>query len=455
MTAASVSVVRSHSLPRTKDSVGLGDVLAFLVPSVLAVNFQITGRIFLSEIILISALPFLLASTRVAHMTPWTKAVVAAGLLWLWAQVVTDLYRSTVFADLARGWLNIGFSIADFVAILILLAGQKRRILLFTAGLAAGYASAYRFNPSPYSDVDPWKFGVAIPVTLLIVLLSCYAADRRFRLLSAGLLFVAGFVNFLFGFRSLGGVCLLAGIYLVAQGVRRRQLSSTAGISRAKLITISALGVVLGLLLIAAYGHAARDGFLGAPAGTKYRQESTGRFGVLLGGRPEILASSKAIADSPLIGHGSWAKDPKYTNELLSLLYRNGYRPSGGLLYTIQQSKYLIPSHSYFFGAWVEAGVFGAVFWLAVLALVVSSLGVAFTRRPPLSPLIAFLGSLLLWNLLFSPYGGDQRILAMFSVAVLITSCYAPDEKPLKGVRLAADRTIRRSGSLVRSQGVT
>src|SRR5207249_4985632 len=112
----------------------------------------------------------------------------------------------------------------------------------------------------------------------------------------------------------------------------------------------------------------------GAPAAQKYREESAGRFGVLLGGRPELFASSIAIADSPLIGHGSWPKDPKYTNDLLSVLSRNGYQPGGGLLYSIQHSDYLIPTHSFLFGAWVEAGLLGAVFWLVVLALAISTL---------------------------------------------------------------------------------
>jgi hypothetical protein len=250
-------------------------------------------------------------------------------------------------------------------------------------------------------------------------------ARGRFKFLATLLLFVAGLVNFLFGFRSLGGVCLLAGFYLAAQGLRRARQSGAGRISPARLLAGSCVGAALAVLVVVAYGHAARDGLLGAPAAQKYSQESSGKFGVLVGGRPETFASLSAIVDSPIVGHGSWAKDPKYTNELLSLLSRNGYQADAGLVYGIQHSGYLIPSHSYFFGAWVEAGVFGAVFWLLVLAFVVNSLLALYTRRTPLSPLIAFLGCLLLWNVFFSPYGADQRILTMFSVAVLLISRYA------------------------------
>jgi len=427
MTAVSVSFVRDRTLSRGEDSISFADVLAFLVPALLGVNFQIGGRLFVSELVLFAALPFLLAGSPAVRTSPWVRAVVAAGFLWLWAQIVTDLYHSTPFSDLARGWLNVAFTLADFVGILILISGRRRRIILFTAGLAVGYALQYRFNPSPYADVDPWKFGVAIPVTLLIVLLSCQTASLRIRVVPCLLLLFAGILNFAFGFRSLGGICVLAGVYLAAQGFASRP-SSSLKILPTRVIAFCLIGGVFALLLVAAYGRVARDGFLGTPAAQKYSQQSSGKFGVLLGGRPELFVSSRAIADSPLIGHGSWAKDPKYTNDLLSVLYQNGYRPSGDLLYAIHHSKFLIPSHSYLFQSWVDAGLLGAVFWMIVLALALSTLILVFRSRPSLSPLIAFLAILLVWNIFFSPYGADQRIFAMFTVAVLLTCRRLPVE---------------------------
>jgi hypothetical protein len=400
------------------------DVFAFLVPALLAVTFRVTGRLFLSELVLVATIPAGLALHRFDRATRWPTAIVVAGLLWLWAQVVTDLYRSTPARDLARGWLSVVFTIVDFVAILIIISGERRRILLFTAGLAVGYALTYRLAPSPYAEADPWKFGVATPITLLIVLLSCHrAASRHF--IPAALLLGAGMLNFAFGFRSLGGVCLLASAYLAAQAFSRR--SGPLRVTLLRVVGLCLIGIVSAALLITAYGHAARDGFLGAPAAQKYSQESSGKFGVLLGGRPELFVSSRAIADSPLIGHGSWAKDPKYTNELLSVLYRNGYQPSGGLLYGIRHSGFLIPSHSFLFQSWVEAGLLGAVFWFLVLALTVTTLIGSFKERPLLSPLLAFLSVLLIWNIFFSPYGADQRIVAMFTVAVLLTCKRLPE----------------------------
>ena len=44
----------------------------------------------------------------------------------------------------------------------------------------------------------------------------------------------------------------------------------------------------------------------------KYQMEASGKYGVLLGGRTELLASLPAVYDSPILGHGSWAKDRIY-----------------------------------------------------------------------------------------------------------------------------------------------
>jgi hypothetical protein len=401
------------------------------------VNLQIGGRLYLAELLLIATLPFLVSARPFVRTDRWAASIVILGLVWLWAQIVTDLYRSTVLGDLTRGWLNIAFTLTDFAAIALLIGGRGRRVVLFAAGLAAGYALAYQFNPSPYADVDPWKFGVAIPLTLLIVLISCHRILYGARLLSSLVLILAGIMNFAFGFRSLGGVCVLAAAYVAAQAFPTR--IGSLRISPTRLAALCAIGAACGLLLVVAYGRAAKDGFLGAPAAQKYRQESTGKFGILLGGRPELFASSKAIADSPLIGHGSWAKDPKYTNELLATLSKNGYEPSAGYLYDVEHSGYLIPAHSYLFQSWVEAGLLGAVFWLVVLALTVGTLIATFRERPGLSPLLAFLSVLLVWNIFFSPYGADQRIFAMFTVAVLLAGRRLPMELR-RDVPTTADR---------------
>ncbi len=57
----------------------------------------------------------------------------------------------------------------------------------------------------------------------------------------------------------------------------------------------------------------------------KFQTQANGKFGVLVGGRPETLVAIQAIRDSPIIGHGSFAIDPKYLELKQELQYEYGY----------------------------------------------------------------------------------------------------------------------------------
>ena len=154
------------------------------------------------------------------------------------------------------------------------------------------------------------------------------------------------------------------------------------------------LGTVFGLTVawgvLVAYDAAASSGLLGADAQARYYAQ-TGSLGVLIGGRSEILVSTQAVIDSPVLGHGSWAKDFKYVDLLAEL--------RGSLGYDVQvdpQDVGLIPTHSYILGAWVEGGFLGALFWLAIAVVAIRLLLVLLGAREALAPLLVFSTVLLL-----------------------------------------------------------
>src|SRR5437660_8719552 len=103
----------------------------------------------------------------------------------------------------------------------------------------------------------------------------------------------------------------------------------------------------------------------------------------------------RAIRDSPIIGHGSWAKNPKYVAALQDELHKAGYQGS-----TVPISPDLIPTHSHLFGAWVEAGILGAVFWFWALGLVASVLPRLHRLGDARVALVAFLAISFLWDVL-------------------------------------------------------
>src|SRR4029077_2045909 len=140
--------------------------------------------------------------------------------------------------------------------------------------------------------------------------------------------------------------------------------------------------------------------------------QGAGEGGMLLGGRREILASEQAIVDSPILGHGSWARDPKYAAILEERSDELGYKrfQGGG------RKDDLIPTHSYLFGSWVDAGIAGGIFWVFILVFTIRGmLGASGTE--PLLPILAFSALMLAWDILFSPLGTPTRFVAPFFMA--------------------------------------
>ena len=115
--------------------------------------------------------------------------------------------------------------------------------------------------------------------------------------------------------------------------------------------------------------------------------------------------STRAIADSPIIGHGSWAKDVYYVAILRDILESNGFKATG------ESDEDLIPSHSHLLGAWVELGLLGGLFWIIVL--IIATLAFYSCIRKPRIPatLVGFVLVSLIWDVLFSPFANSQRFM--------------------------------------------
>ena len=387
------------------------DALAFLVPCLLFLEVHVGGRLFVSELLLLAALPFLLHRRAQLRTARFPAIVVVLGLLWLWGQVVTDLVRLTPYEDYSRGWMKIVFTLVNFVALFLIVEERRRAIRAFAAGMVVGLLLTFFLNPNVYAGSDPWKFGVALPVTLAIALAVSHPRIYAVPPLPALALATAAALNLSLGFRSLGGVCFLAAVCLALQSFGRRS-ALPVHFTPLRVAAVAALGVVLTVAFVQAYTHAARTGLLGPSATQKYWYLESRGLGIL-GGRPEIYVSVHAIKDSPLLGHGSWAKDPEYAGLLASRF--PGFQPSSEIA-----KLGLIPTHSHLFGAWVEAGVLGAVFWLWVLLLAGRVLTRLYRVAEPLSPLIAFVALLVVWDVLFSPYGAERRLFVPYFLIVLL-----------------------------------
>ena len=385
------------------------DAWAFILPAVSFIEITIGGQLIASEILALLMLPWLWNARDRLPLPRWF-VIFWAG--WLFSQIVTDIVVGSAFADYTRGWAAIIFTFTDFAAILVLVS-TPGRARLFALGIAAGGVLGYILAPNAYAATDPWKWALAGSVGFALVAGLSGPTGARFRWLSVGAFVAFGIVNLALGFRSMGGVSLLTGGYLILSALARRpETASNRSVLRSVAGLVLLAGAVVGTLQI--YDAAASQGLLGPDAQAKYVNQS-GDLGVLVGGRSEALASSQAIMDSPVLGHGSWAKDFAYVDLLSDRLSSLGYQLRAG-----SSDLGLIPASSYLMQSWVWAGLLGGVFWLAVLAIAVWLLADPLALRVDMAPLLVFSTVLLIWDIAFSPYGSSARMLACYGLALCL-----------------------------------
>ena len=410
----------------------VGDMLAFLVALGVCYVVKLVGALPISEVILIPFIPLLWVLNR--HRLNLRKrklgVILTLALLWLFGQIATDIYRSTVFHDWSRGQALILFFLLDIIGLTLLLKGNVRRQLIFFLGLGIGFGLVPRLQPG-WESADAattFKFGYSWAVMYTSTLISCYFYKRRQYFGVALLLFVCLSATILFNFRSgllilFVTACLI--LPVIPERIGRFRILPPAR-TRARVFTIIGIALVAGALAGKGMAALAASGALGPGAQAKNSYETKAGWGLLLGGRPEILVSSRAVMDSPILGHGSWAKDPKYS-EMLSEIEAE-YGMGTGSTANVEKSGGVIPSHSHLMNAWVLSGVLGAVFWIYLFALTLKAIVKLAMLQPATAPVFVLLLSGMTWDLLFSPFGGVARVTGAF-IVVVICDILDPDSE--------------------------
>ncbi len=396
----------------------------FLVPVLMCLQFSLVGSIYGGDLLLVGLFFGLLWRGRSfsSLKAPLPKRFLTLGFIWLFGQVVTDIVRHTSTDDSARGWARIVLTLLHFSVLFILLHGRPRQVVIYGWGLVVGSVLTYFLHPFVFAAQYPWEFGWGFPVTLAVFLLT---SGRTYRSLLLPLGLAA--LNIYLGFRSMGAVCFLVSIYLFLRIAWLKSETPRQVPLRAKQAVAALILVAFGAWGMASvYEKAASSGLLGDEAKYKYEFQSSGEYGLLLAGRSEILLGLLAIYDSPVLGHGSWAKDPDYVAAYQQAMLLLGYDQSSfqrgqGTGIDSDENDYLIVAHSHILGAWVEAGILGAFFFLWLLVLAFRFLKHLFTARIRLGPLVTFSAFWLIWNLCFEPYGGNKRFSVLYFAVVLIS----------------------------------
>jgi hypothetical protein len=239
-------------------------------------------------------------------------------------------------------------------------------------------------------------------------------------------------INWIVYARAMGGIFTVVLTLLLIRYKFRNSRGGGYSVRNRLRLSIPIIVAGLGAILIPVYSILAGQGLFGSLEEERsVVQSSAGKqilgegllgqyFGLLLGGRNEIVVSSQAIVDSPLIGHGSWARNIEYLDLYASLsgISVDTYRQQAAGLFDTA----VIPTHSHFFGAWVDGGLGGAICWAIIAWIFFDALIATLFIQSRLVPLLMLIFVLQLWDIIFSPFGAERRFTEAF---FLVCACFS------------------------------
>lgn len=428
-------------------------LVAFLLGLGTRLQVQLIGYLPLSEIFVLIATPVLLRRlTARATLAP-TRWLIPLAFLWLFGTVISDIYNQTDWSLAARGIARAIVLICCIPFCSWYIATDTwRKLLWFSIGvipsiilsayvLKGGVHEYRQFARGGLAEITWETHWCAVPYVISLVLMLWYFRSKPIIGYSSGV--IAGVLNIAMGSRSIGAVTILGSAITAARNFVAHRMRQSGGLVRRMTIGRAIPAVILtlsvGIAVLSAYGWAASNDLLGTRARLKYEAQSKSRFGLIIGGRADILAGMLAIKENPVFGYGSWPLDKQefYVRmcELMGEKADKGYYKSGypG-----------IPTHSHIVQAWVQSGLLGGIFWIYALYILLLSFYKPMLHESQLRLWATTIAMNTIWCVLFSPI--SDRFVTAMTLAVLLREMATV--KSIARPNLAAPRPTVGSGAL-------
>lgn len=395
-------------------------LVPFLIGLISAQKINLVGELYVGEAI---AAAYIVVNLKRLRLSGVEVTIIAFALLWAGAQLLSDLSNKTAFFDAIKGILAPVVFVATFIFLINYTKDKFFRVPSLLIGVTIGALIQLILIPTEYFKFNFWKWGFGgVVLGLFVIYFSFFSKNKNSLFLFSALIIFLG-VTLYFDSRGMAIFPIIAAlIYKLFYEKKVSFLSKnfSGGWTSIKLLLIAVpMLFIVNSVASALFSSEAVLSKFSIATAAKYRTQATGAFGILLGGRSEVLVSAQAFLDRPLIGHGSWAKDKSgYLERYLILRDKYGYSLSDDGGYEKVGEEVLIPAHSFFMGAMVWAGILGGVFWLVVLNNTLK----IFIANLNLFPLYYYVGIIgFVWNVFFSPFGADAR----WSTAVFLAAFFS------------------------------
>lgn len=329
----------------------------------------------------------------VVRSSRWTTAVFALAGAGLLADVALSAWMSGSRAFSRVAFLESVFLLVTLACGIGWVLWARGRLQDWMIGVLFGVGMLLSVDPgSDLFPVSPWKFGFALPVTVLLLALAMRARSRWVEV--AALAGLAG-VSALSSARSGAATLVLVLILVVWQSMKRPTSSRGAALSTVLLVGALAVGTYFALQA------AILDGAMGDEARERTQMQLDTSGTLIAGGRPELGATAALMGAQPA-GFGGGTLPSMHDLQVAKTgMAALGYDPDNGYV-----ENYLfgtgIELHSVLGDLWAWYGLAGLALAVVLAVFFVSRVAMLATARAA-PALLLFLGIKGLWDLMFSP----------------------------------------------------
>ena len=284
------------------------------------------------------------------------------------------------------------------ISIYYILFNNKKLINLFFYCYCLSYLIEYLFFPNMHSDSNPWQFNLAYPISLIISL--PYIIYNIYPIF----IFLSGFVNTIFGFKSFG-LTFFIYFFICVLKVKNKFLTLVLVILLA-LISFKFSSDSRMILL---------DKFLNFSSFTEISAE-------VLNDKYQLEEFNKTAAKQ------SSSDINYYIRYIVSKAenYRSEFFGSLGYLNLLGYSSYfsdtnnsIIKTHSHILQSAIEGGVVPLLIWINILLIIFKVFYTNLNTELKFNFIFYFSIIWVVWNILFSPFMGDNRFISALLISII------------------------------------
>jgi len=352
------------------------------------VSIRISGDIYIAEILLSALAIRSIVEGRKVFNVDGLRLIPFLILLWFIANLV-----SSVLSDKSTSLTLIAITTPVLTGLVLrsfleFFAEYPSQILKCFTFFALGRLIGLLIDPLPYTKAFPWKFGYGDWFIILSLVLAAKYKSTHYLWF---LLPILSLISLLNEARSLTFLVISA-LVVTVFNTRKR-------------VSLAVMFALTILPFFSYYGYLdlALSGSLGVKEMGRARLLAESDLGPLAA-RKEFIFTSRAFAQSPLVGYGF---DPQVSREILEAgtqsLLANGVKVNYRDL-----SK--LPMHSYLMAALVQGGFLAGFIWINALfkSLRAFSYSIVIPRYE--RALTVYLSLSLINKILFSPFGAYERL---------------------------------------------